>query len=371
MKKILFAASTISHIRNFHLPYLQEFHNRGYEVWVAANSSESVPYADHVVALPLAKSLLSFQNIKAIFLARRLLKEQKFDIISTHTTLASAVVRAAILMVHKKPKVFCTIHGYLFHENDGLKKWIYLLPEKICARVTNVLMVMNHEDYDIAERHQLYKEKLAYINGMGIDLEKFKPATQEERSSIRKRMGTPEDDFLFVYAAEFSKRKNQAFLIRSFAEVCQEYPKLKLLLAGKGALLEECKELVRQLHKEDQICFLGYVSDMRELYVACDVCVSTSLIEGLPFNILEAMACGLPVIASDIKGHRELMKEGKTGLLYKNNDSEELQKTIKFMYGQQNFKVKSAKAIHEKLISYELIRVSKKIMEIYEETKIN
>lgn len=365
MKKILFAASTLSHIKNFHLPYLQEFHNRGYDVWVVANSSESVPYADHVVALPFAKSLLSHQNIKAIFLARNLLKKQNFDIISTHTALASAVVRAAVLLLHKNPKVFCTIHGYLFHENDGLKKWIYLLPEKICAHVTDVLMVMNHEDYEIAERHHLYKEKLAYINGMGIDLKKFTPATDEEKQSIRKKMGFAENDFLFVYAAEFSKRKNQAFLIRSFAEVCQEYPNMKLLLAGKGALLEECKELVHQLHKEEQIIFLGYVSNMRDLYVACDACVSTSNIEGLPFNIMEAMACGLPVVASDIKGHRELVKNGETGLLYQSNDSMELQERLKSIYEAEGFGEKAKENIRLQLESYELNRVFKQIMKIY------
>lgn len=366
MKKILFAASTVSHIRNFHLPYLQEFHNRGYEVWVAANSSDSIPYADHVVSLPFAKNLLSFQNIRAIFLARKLLKKQEFDIVSTHTALASAVVRAAILLLHNKPKVFCTIHGYLFHENDGLKKWIYLLPEKICASVTDVLMVMNHEDYQIAERHKLYKDKLSYINGMGIDLEKFQPATQEEKSSIRKKMGIPEDDFLFVYAAEFSKRKNQAFLIRSFSEVCQEYPNMKLLLAGKGALLEECKNLAHQLQKEEQIRFLGYVSDMRELYSACDVCVSTSQIEGLPFNIMEAMACGLPVVASDIKGHRELVIDGKTGLLYNDRNSAELQDKLKAMYESKNFTVMAKEKIRSQLEPYKLNRVFKQVMEIYD-----
>lgn len=365
MKKILFAASTLSHIQNFHLPYLQEFHNREYEVWVAANSSGAVPYADHVIALPFAKSLLSFQNIKAIFLARRLLKEQNFNIVSTHTALASAIIRAAILPLHKRPKVFCTVHGYLFSENDGLKKWIYLLPEKICARVTNVLMVMNHEDYEIAKRHKLYKEKLAYINGMGIDLKKFTPATQEEKRSIRKKMGIPEDDFLFVYAAEFSKRKNQAFLIRSFSEVCQEYPNMKLLLAGKGALLGECRELIRQLHKEDQISFLGYVSDMRELYAACDACVSTSKIEGLPFNIMEAMACGLPVIASDIKGHQELVKDGKTGLLYKSGNSVGLQDKIKIICENQDFKMRAEEKIRVQLEPYELHQVFKQIMKVY------
>lgn len=369
MKKILYCASTISHIKNFHIPYLKAFHDSGYEVWVLANKKESVLYSDHVVALPFEKNFISLINIKSIFAIRKLIKEQKFDIVSTHTTLASAIVRAGIMLIGRKPEVFNTCHGYLFSEKNGLKKWLYLLPEKICASVTNNIMVMNHEDYEIATKYKLYKDNLYYISGMGIDLEKFTPATQEEKSSIRKKRGISEDDFLFVYAAEFSKRKNQIFLIRSFAEVCQKDSRMKLLLAGKGALLEECKQLVCQLHVEEQILFLGFVSNMRELYAACDVCVSSSQIEGLPFNIMEAMACGLPVVASNIKGHRELVSDGETGMLYKSQDSMELQKKIMLMYENKVVWGNVQEKCREQLRPYELQSTIKQIMNYYMENK--
>jgi len=316
-KKILYCASTRSHILNFHLPYLKAFHERGYEVWVAVNKEAPVPNADHVIALPIRKKFFSLQNAKAVLQARKLIRKQKFDLVSTHTELASAVVRAAILLLRKRPKVVCTVHGYLFNETTGLRKWVYLIPEKLCARVTDVLMVMNREDYEIARRHRLCRGRLCRIDGMGIDLAKFYPATSEERTSAREKLEIGKDDFAFVYAAEFSKRKNQAFLIHAFADICRENPRMKLLLAGDGALAEDCKALVRQLRVQEEIRFPGYVENMRKLYAACDVCVSASRIEGLPFNIMEAMACGLPVIASDIKGHRELTLDGKIGLLFR------------------------------------------------------
>ncbi len=365
MKKILFTASTISHINNFHLPYLKAFHGQGYEIWVAANKDEPVLYADHVVALPLSKKLMSFQNVKAIFAAKQLLKEQDFDFVSTHTTLASAVVRAAIILIHEKPKVFCTSHGYLFNEKDGLKKWIYLLPEKICARVTNVLMVMNHEDYDIAEKHKLYRDKLYYINGMGIDLSKFPPVSQDEHSALKKRQGFSEGDFLFVYAAEFSKRKNQSLLIHAFANVCKEYPHMRLLLAGNGALLGECQSLVKELHAEKQIQFLGYVTDMRELYAVCDACVTTSCIEGLPFNVMEAMACGLPVIASNIKGHRELVEDGKTGLLFESGNPSKLETALKMMYYDNDKLAEYGKKAITHVKQFQIDKLMPRILGIY------
>lgn len=364
-KKILFCASTISHIKNFHLPYLKAFHEQGYEVWVAANKSEPVQYADYVVALPLSKKFMSFQNVKAIFVARRLLKEQSFDIVSTHTTLASAVIRAAIILIHRKPKVFCTVHGYLFNENDGLKKWVYLLPEKICAYVTSVLMVMNHEDYEIAEKHRLYRDKLYYIDGMGIDLSKFKPVLQEERIVTRKVKGFAEDDFLFVYAAEFSKRKNQSLLIHAFANACTQMPNAKLLLAGEGILLEGCKALVKELHMEKQIHFLGYIQDMESLYSICDVCVTTSRIEGLPFNVMEAMACGLPVIASDIKGHRELVEDGKAGLIFESENQKKLEERLEMIYNNQELYLKFQKEEKLKIRNFNIEKVKGKILEVY------
>ena len=121
--KILFCASTLGHILHFHLPYLQAFRSLGYEVWVVASSSQEIPFADFVITLPFEKNLTSPRNLQAIWKARKLFKEHSFDVVSTHTTLASAVIRAAILTIpaRQRPLVFCTSHGYLFSEKEGWK----------------------------------------------------------------------------------------------------------------------------------------------------------------------------------------------------------------------------------------------------------
>ncbi|HHV31274.1 MAG TPA: glycosyltransferase family 4 protein [Clostridiales bacterium] len=367
MKKVLYCASTIEHIKNFHIPYLKAFHDNGYEVWVLSNKTEILPYTEYVVACPLQKNFISVTNIKTIFTIRELIRKQNFDIISTHTTLASVVVRAGIMLLKRRPRVFNTCHGYLFNEKDGLKKWLYLLPEKICASVTNNVMVMNHEDYEIAKRHKLYKNNLYFIKGMGIDLSQFYQASQHEKMVQRIAHGYSENDFLFVYAAEFSKRKNQKLLIKAFANVCGKMPNAKLLLAGSGALLENCKKLAEQLHINGQIRFLGYVEDMRSLYIMCDVSVTTSRIEGLPFNVMESMACGLPVIASDIKGHRELVEDGKTGVLFKSEDKNitQLENALLMLYSCPDKRKTFCNAGIEKVKEYALQKVKGQIEQIY------
>lgn len=317
MRKFLFCASTTSHIRNFHLPYIKALSEAGFEVWVATDSNGPVPYAKQSVAFPFTKGFFSLSNITAVFALRKFLKAEHFDRISTHTALASAIIRLALLLLPKKyrPRLYYIAHGFLFCEKHGLKKWIYLLPEIICAPVTNVLMVMNQEDLTLAKKYRLYTEKLFFTNGIGFDASRFKSVSAQERMKRRQAMDFAPSDFLFIYAAEFSKRKNQRLLIQAFAKIAPRIPQAHLLLAGSGTLLDECIQLVSQLHLQKRIHFLGYVKQIQELYPLCDAAVSTSKIEGLPFNVLEAMACELPVLLSNVKGHRDLV-ENKTEFLF-------------------------------------------------------
>lgn len=332
MKKILFCASTVSHIKNFHLPYIKALSDSGYEVYTAADSEFLFENTKGCFMLPFKKVFTSPQNVKAIFAARKLLLEHRFDAVSLHTTLAAAVVRAAILTLPPKlrPKVFYICHGYLFNENDGAGSLKYLIPEKLCAPVTDVLMVMNREDERIAKNHRLYGGELIYINGMGLPDGKFSPPSYERHILAKKAFGFSPEDRLFICCAELSERKNQELLIRAFAEALPVIPTGYLLLAGKGRELERYQLLCQKLGLQDRVRFLGYVTDMPTLLDAADGFVSASRIEGLPFAVMEALTCGLPAALSDIKGHRELAKTGETAWLF--SDEEQLAELIKRIY---------------------------------------
>ena len=368
----MFTASTMSHIENFHLPYIEEFRKLGWEV--------------QAVALPVSKSFFSLKNIGAINYTRKLLKNGNYDVISSHATLAGIVTRLGVMLnrkaVRDKMKVFHTAHGYLFNDNRSFKKWAYILPEKLCASVTDVLMVMNHEDLEIAKKYKLCKDNsnIYYINGMGIDLSKFKagPASKEQRDVF----GIKENDFVFVYAAEFSNRKNHELLLRGFAKAIEKLKEqdrnhelsedfssnhLRLYLAGDGTLLGEMKKLAAELSIKDQVAFLGYTRNMNDLYPCCNVAVSTSRIEGLPFNVMEAMACGLPVVASDIKGHKELIEHGENGLLFGCGSMNELSDQMVRIYLDKGFREQCKLISSEKVKHFCIDNVFLSIMGIYEE----
>ena len=363
--KILYCASTMSHLQNFHQPYIQKLRNMGYQVVLCAEKETDQLPADGTKIVPFQKHMTSMKNLKNILQIRKILKKEKFLAVSVHTTLAAAIVRAAILLLPraKRPKVFCTCHGYLFHAGDSLGKWKYLLPEKLCTSVTDVLMVMNREDYQIAEKHRLYREKLFLIPGMGVEFRRFD--LPQSKAELRQQYGIAAEEVLFVFAGEFSERKNQQLLVSAFARVAGQMPKAKLVLAGEGALQDACRQQAVQLGIAEQIQFPGHVENMPVLYHCCDVCISASKIEGLPFNIMEAMYCELPCIASRVKGHEDLLHHRQTGYLYETET--ELAAYMVQLYQDRALRKQLGQNARQAVMAYRLDAVQPVIMQVYEE----
>ena len=369
MKKILFAASTLSHIENFHIPYLKYFKDNDFEVHIMGkgNNKSPIPYVDKVISINFEKNMFSFKNFISAFKISKLIKKEKYSTISTHTILASFFTRLGIMLSLKKhPLVINTVHGYLFDENSNfIKKVIMILAEKFVRPVTDTILVMNSTDYEIAKKYNLYKKNLYSINGMGINASKFPFSTEENKSYLREKYNIPKDDFLLIYVAEFSKRKNQKFLIESLKGLISEgYNNVKLLLLGDGVLLDDMKQYSKTLGIEDNIIFKGYIKEVCNYYQISDICVSSSRIEGLPFNIMEAMSTGLPVIASKIKGHIDLVNPGENGFLYEYNNINEFCNHVKVLYNDRNLLNNMKISSHDLSKNYSLESVFTEITRI-------
>ena len=172
----------------------------------------------------MKKICFQLENFIISFKIAKILRSEDYDIISLHTTLAAFFTRLGIMLSLKKPNlVINTVHGYLFDDKSSFfKKTIMLLAEKFTKCVTNVVIVMNSVDYDIATKHNLYKDNIYLINGMGINLSLFPPISFENKIILRKKYNFSKDDFLLIYVAEFSKRKNQKFLINSISKLVKD-----------------------------------------------------------------------------------------------------------------------------------------------------
>jgi len=311
--KVLFTSSTYSHIVNFHLPYLSRFREEGWTVHTACGGRVmDIPCADEVIHFPLKKSMWSVGNFQAAAALRGRIRQEGYDLICTHTSLAAFFPRLALWGLAERPVVANMVHGYLFDdETPRWKQTLLLTAERWTAPVTDLVLTMNRWDYETAVKRQL-GHRVVQIPGVGVDFSRL-DAPDGARQALRARLGIPGNAFVLIYAAEFSRRKSQSVLIRAL-ELLPKH--VMLVLAGDGELYPECRGLADRLGINSRVLFPGHVEDMGSWYAMADAAVSASRSEGLPFNIMEVMYAGLPVVASDVKGHCDLISDGVTGLLY-------------------------------------------------------
>ncbi|MDQ0198789.1 glycosyltransferase family 4 protein [Neobacillus ginsengisoli] len=338
-KKVLFCATVDFHFKAFHLPYLKWFKEQGWEVHVAANGDLKLPYVDRKFNIPIQRSPLNKMNLVAYKELKEIINKHQYKIIHCHTPMGGVLTRLAARMARKNgTKVIYTAHGFHFCKGAPIANWILYYPiEKFLSRFTDCLITINQEDFNLANKHRFKAESIKHVHGVGINTEMFKPIEKDQKDIIRKAQGYKTSEFLMFYAAEFNKNKNQKLLIESLAVIKNEVPNMKLLLAGNGPLLKECQEHAVTLGVDGMVDFLGYRDDIEELLKMCDAAVGSSFREGLPVNIMEAMACGLPVIANENRGHKELIENSKNGFIIKNN-SVEFSNKIKLLARNRNLK---------------------------------
>lgn len=312
-KKVLIVASRLCHILDFHMPYVRGFKERGWTVHVAAGDVQrSLPEADELIALPFEKKMFAPGNLRAAGMLRRRFRAEGYDAVITHTSLAAFFTRLAVLGMKDRPRMVNMVHGYLFDDgSSALKRTVLLAAERLMAGVTDLVLCMNQWDLALAERYRLGK-RVAFVPGVGVEESRFARPDRAEGMALREKYAIASDGFVLLYAAEFSPRKSQQVLIRAMARLPE---RAVLVLPGSGALLEQCRALAESLGLAGRVIFPGQVQDMAAWYGAADAAVSASRSEGLPFNIMEAMCCGLPVIASRVKGNADLVSDGQTGLL--------------------------------------------------------
>ena len=367
-RKLLMTASVWSHICNFHLPYLAAFQQLGWETHVGCNgipsdmTHEDLVHVDMAIELPFKKRMAAPANFRAARVLRRVIQAGHYDLIITHTSLASFFTRLAVKDMKMRPPLCNLMHGYLFDDDTPvIKRGVLLFAERLTAPQTDLLLVMNDWDYRLAERYHLGKQ-IGKIPGMGVDFARLDGATRADGLRLRAKLGIPEDAFVLLYAAEFSPRKSQSVLIHALKALPEN---AVLALCGTGATWEECRSLAGALDVEGRVLFPGQVTDMPTWYRMADACVSASRSEGLPFNLMEAMYAGLPVVASRVKGHVDLIEDGKSGLLYEYGDADACAGQVARLMGDAALQRKLSEAARVRAASYRLETVLPEVMDRY------
>lgn len=206
------------------------------------------------------------------------------------------------------------------------------------------------------------------IDGVGINLEKFRPcASSGEKIELRSKYKYSSDDFIILYIAEFIPRKDHAFFIKNIPALRKQIPNLKVIMPGRGVQLKEMKILAVNLEADDIICFPGYRKDINLLCALSDLYVATSRQEGLPVSVIEAMACGLPVVASGIRGQTDTVAPGRNGELYRLDDDADFAEKILKLYKNPVLRAEIRKNNVEDSKKYSVEIAVGKMAEIYRE----
>lgn len=360
-RKLLMTASTFGHIINFHLPYIERFKSLGWTVDVACGGDvKEIQGVDRLIKLPFKKNFCATENFRAANILRWEISECDYNLIITHTSLAAFFTRIAVRGLKLRPKLIDVMHGYLFDDNTGtVKSAILKAAELFCVHETDLLLVMNEYDRSWAKSHRVAK-RVDKIPGMGLDISRMSVSIQ--RKDIRTELGLRDDDFVLIYAAEFSTRKNQRFLIETMPKLGE---KVKLILAGCGDRLEECKLLASSLNVAERVLFPGQVKNVPDYLVASDIAVTASRSEGLPFNVMEALYMGLPVVATSAKGHDDLIRNGENGFLFPQNDVEAYVSAINTLKDDACFRAELSETAKSSVDRYLLSNVLDTVMDEY------
>ena len=333
MKKALILASVASMIEQFNMGNIKVLQELKYEVHVATNFIDSGTITREraeelknklkdlnvkYYQIDFDRNVLSTKNIQAYKQVKQLIKENKYNIIHIHSPIGGVCGRLAARKERKNgTKVIYTAHGFHFFKGAPAKNWLIYYPvEKWLSKYTDCLITINEEDYNLAKK-KFKAKNVEYVPGIGVDENKFNfEMSREERNELRKSLGINEDDFVLIYVAELSKRKNQQMLIKAISLLEPNVlEKVKVLLPGKDSMNGKYQELAKNLNVDKNIQFLGYRTDIPKLMKISDLAVSTSRQEGLPVNLMEAMFCNLPIIATDCRGNRDLVqKESIVGI---------------------------------------------------------
>lgn len=326
MKKLILVANmSKEHIRKFYIPFIIKMRDHGWVVDIACRMDAPVSEADNTFDLPCDRNPFRGGISKSVKILKDILQKNNYDLLVCSTIVGSIIARLAAESARKNGlKVIYMCHGLHFFPGASISRWVMGYPtEKLLASKTDVMIITNDTDLNAAKKH-LNIPIIEKSHSMGVNLNRFRDAvlSKNERVEQRKALGIAPDDYVLTYVAEIIENKNQMMLLEAFERIHQAVPNAKLLLIGPEHDGGSLRQFVVRKGLSSDVLLLGWRNDVPTLLQISDIYVASSKSEGLGLNLIEAMACNLPVVATRNRGHEETVIHGKTGFLVDVNDSE-------------------------------------------------
>ncbi|MEB3220465.1 MAG: glycosyltransferase family 4 protein [Candidatus Sericytochromatia bacterium] len=306
----------------------------GWEVHVACSDGPALPRLRalglHTHAVPIARSTNVAQHAASVLRLRDLMVRERFDMVHVHTPVAAMVGRVAARLAGV-PHVAYTAHGFYFHDEmppGRRRRHVWL--ERGLGRLTDLLLTQSAEDAATAVREGIMPAGAVQAIGNGVPVAEFAAVAPERVEAWRRRLGIGEDQLVVGTVGRLVEEKGFREFFLAARAIATRLPEVAFLVVGgafpgdRDGFQAELARLVAQPPLKGRVHFTGYTEDIPPLMHLMDVFTLPSYREGMPRSILEAMAAGRPVVATDIRGCREEVVEGETGFLVPTRDVAEL-----------------------------------------------
>lgn len=370
MKKLLFISNISNSVGSFAVASIAAAKKCGFEFYYAANwdgatkeqiAEDERKYGIKIVHIDLDRSPYSTKNIKAYKQLVDLINKEKIDYIHCNTPVGGVLGRLAGEKCKVK-KIVYEAHGFHFYEGAPKKNWMIYYPvEKWLAKKTDAIITINNEDFERAKTFKLKNNgQVYYVPGVGIDLSQYE-INKNMRKIKRDELCLKDSDKMIISVGELNTNKNNKVILEAIAEIANN--NVYYFLCGIGPLEEKLKLLAKNYGIENHIHFLGYRNDIKDLLQAADIYVMPSIREGLSRSLMEAMACGVPCVVSNIRGNSDLINNSVNGFLC--SKATDYAQSIKTILESPDCAEKFSKKSLEKVRGFSLKTVIGYLYDIY------
>jgi len=284
----------------------------------------------------LVREIDPIKDFSAYFKIKNILKKIKPDIVHTHSSKAGFIGRIAAQRAGV-PIIIHTYHGFSFHDfQNPIKKKIYILAEKFASKQSTHLFAVSNANIKKGIKYKIFNKVSCNLTRDAIHIDKFKKETSKPEE-VRKEFNLPINIKIVGMIGCFKPQKSPNDFINIAKQISNFRDDVKFILVGDGVLRNKLENLINNLNLEKIVILTGWRDDVPRLLKAFDVFVLTSLHEGLPMVIPQAMASGIPVVASKVDGANDIIRQGINGFLVKPKDIEDFCKKINSLLDNKEF----------------------------------
>lgn len=378
-KKLLYILNIANKVNNFSYTSMIAAQELGIEFHIAGNWSyktdeerlaDEQKYGIKIHQIDFVRTPYHPGNLKAYNQLKQILKEENYDFIHCNTPVGGVLGR----LVGKKyniKKIIYQAHGFHFYKGAPKINWLIYYPvEKLLARYTDALITINKEDYEFAKSKLKLRNngKVYYVPGVGIDVLQNK-IDLSLREVKREELCIPMDAFVLISVGELNTNKNNKVIVSAMAKNNDD--NVHYVVCGIGPAEKDLREQVDAAGLQNNVHFVGYRNDIKEMYQMADCFVMPSFREGLSRSIMEAMASGLPCIVSKIRGNVDLIEKDKNGFLCETTNASEYAEKITILANNAELCKKMSSNNLLKIKKFSKKTIIRETYQIYDKEFIN